>query len=485
MNSAAGQVAQSVRWTGISKAVAQGSTFATTLILVRLLSREDFGLFALALFYIGLIDMFVELGLSSAIIQRKNLNDSQLSSCFWVLAACSGLLFTASFLAAPGIMATIFSDERLIPIIQLISVVLLVIPLSATATGILSRKLRLDTIAKIELSAAIIRCVASLFLAFSGFGVMSLVYAFVGERILVALLLTLASNWRPRGCKIEDSVKSLLIFGAHITAGRLLWYVYSRLDTLVVGRLLGVEVLGVYNVAFQIANAFQQFISSVCYRIALPAFSKLQDSPELRGTVIKASRYLAIVALPVFFGIVVTAPDIVNLFLGPKWIDAVAVIQVLAIIASLQALSGLLAQSVNAVGKPSVNTRINLVSVPVFAIGFYFGASLGGLPGVLAAWIFMFPLRYLVVALATRSAVGVDLRLYLRAIAGPLIAAAVMAAIVQALLLLLQDWTPAGRLPMLVALGATAYALGAFVIFRSSARELVSMLLPRFSRVAP
>ena len=469
------QLVRAVGWTSLSKIVGQVATFATTLFLVRLLDKDDFGLFAMAILYTWVIDNITDFGFQSAIIQRKHLDEDSLSSCFWLLSGVALVIVILNQFIAPGV-AGIFSEERLTSIVRQISWIFLMIPLTIVSLGVLSRRLQLDVIAKAELVSGLLRCVISIVLALVGMGVMSLVYGYLVERFLLGWLLAYAARWKPRPRFVYQSVKPLLSFGLNIMAGRLLWLAYNKMDTFIVGRLLGAETLGVYSIASQIAMAFSEFISSAYYRVIFPLLSKSQDSTRFKEILSTSSVYLSILALPVLVGMAVVAPDIVLVFLGEKWQEAIPILQVLSIVAAILTLSGLLPQAMNAIGRADISVWINLVSLIVFGIGFYFGALWQGINGILIVWLVLAPLRYIANVAISCSLLGIQVAEYMRKHAGSFVATLIMLVLVMIAVELINDWSAASRLFLSVVIGVSVYAALSFLFMRQSWMDLLAML---------
>lgn len=469
------RVIRVVGWTGISKIMGQIMTFGTTLFLVRLLDKDDFGLFAMVVLYILVIDNLTDFGFQSAIIQRKEFDEDSLSTCFWLLLGVSIIIVSLSQLVAPWI-AGLFAEERLAGLLRQISWVFLMLPFIVVSTGILSWRLRLDAIAKAELGTGLIRCTTSILLALGGMGVLSLVYGYLVERICLGIILTRIASWKPRSKFNYQSVKPLMSFGLNITASRILWIGYSKMDTFIIGRFLGAEVLGIYSVALQIAMAFSQFVSSAYYRVVFPFLSRLQDSPSFNETLLKSSVYLSIAALPLMVGTAVVAPDIVLVFLGENWQDAVPALQVLSIVAATLTLSGLLPQAMNAVGRADISIWINLASLIVFGIGFYLGAQWRGITGVLIVWLVLAPLRYAANVVTACLLLRMSVVEYLGRHTGSFMAVLIMLPIVVIVAEATGAWPPASRLVLCVATGALSYMAASFFLMRQPYRELLAML---------
>lgn len=469
------QVMRGLGWTSVSKLFGQAATFSTTLFLVRLVDKDAFGLFAMAMLYNWLIDNITNFGFQSAIIQRKNLDEDTLSSCFWALSVVSLAAVAVNQILAPWI-AALFAEERLTDIVRQISWVFLVIPITILSSAILSRQLRLDNIAKAELGATVTRCAIALVLALAGMGVLSLVYSYIVERIFLGALLARAARWKPRLLFVSRNVMPLLSFGLNITASNLLWLGYSKIDTFIISRFLGAETLGIYSIASQIAMAFPQFISAVYYRTFFPLFSKSQGTTRFNETVLRSSVYLSAIALPMALGIAVVAHDIVFVFLGDKWQDAIPVLQVLSLVAAMQILSGLLPQAINAIGRADIGVWINLASVVMFGIGFYLGARWQGLSGILVVWLILAPLRYVANVASTCSLLRLSVVDFLRAHVGSFMATLIMLPLLMIAAESINDWPAASRLFLCVTVGASVYTALSFLFMRQPCKELFAML---------
>lgn len=478
------EILGAARWTTLSKALGQGTTFLTTLVLARVLSKEDFGLFAMAMFYIWLLDIFIDIGISSAIVQRKDLGEQEVSSCFWLLVVGAMVVFILSWSIAPHVLSEIFSDERLFELIRLLSFAFFAVPITVVCTGLLSRSLFLDVLAKSELTACIARAVATVGFALNGFGVLSLVYGYLCERFILAALLALKTRWVPGWVFDLRGAASLLSFGGAITVTKFLWFAYSRLDILIIGRLLGAEILGIYSIAAQLANAFFQFISASYYRLVFPVLSRLQGSERFATTLLRASRTLAVVSLPIFFGLCAVAVDAVPLILGSRWVDAVEPLQVLSLVAAMQTMSGLLPQAINATGRAWVTVWINAGSVILFGCGFYLAAETYGLQGILITWLILFPIRYLVVVATTSAIVGFSLKSYLMAHARPLIASLLMVFVVYGIMLWVHAAPPVLRLITAICSGGIAYLAVTYFLCRDVLADLLELVKPSFGKPA-
>jgi teichuronic acid exporter len=451
-----GKILKSAVWTTGARLVGQGVTLITTLVLARLLVKEDFGLMAMTLTYSGFVDNFIDLGFLSAIIQAKEIKQKQLNACFWVLTAGAILVCSVS-LAGSSLISRAFAEARVKSLIETLALSLLLIPIQIVCKGILSRELRIDTIAKVELVAGLVRAVSSVMLAFVGFGVWSLISGYMIEKVLLAVCYPVAARWYPRLSYDNDGIKQLFGFGANVTLGAVLWYIFNQADYLIIGRLLGAATLGIYSMANQIASGVYQFLAMTWNRVVYPVFSRYQKSDQLGAIFEKTSAFFALVTWPICIGLAATAPDIVRVLLGAKWEPAVAPLRMLAVVTGIRTVSGLVPTLLNSVGHPEENVKVNFFSCIVFSAAFYGAAKWMGLQGVLLAWIILYPIRYFVLLGIVFRYVRVPAMRYAKAHVGTMVSVVLMFFAVVFMTRITTTWNSPLRLTASILLGATIY----------------------------
>jgi O-antigen/teichoic acid export membrane protein len=381
-----------------------------------------------------------------------------------------------TYLAAP-VIAAFFKSDQLTHIIIILGFAFLCLPSQTIAQGILARHLRLDLVAKAELAVSILSFVVAIYLAFIGAGVWSLVLAYLAGKVVLAIALPLLASWRPRWGYNFHEIKSLLIFGGNVTASRILWYIYNKLDFIVIGRLLGSDVLGIYSIANQIARSFAQFSATGVYRVLYPVFSSYQDNfIKLGRAFLKSSVLLASITLPFFLGLAATAPTLVPVLLGSKWLDAVYPIQVLSIVAALQVIVGISPLILNAIGKPVLNVYFNLISSVIFGVGFVIGAKWLGLSGVLLAWLILFPIRSIVILRISTMNIQLSPLLYIKRHLRVALSGILMFILVASINALGLEWPQEAVLGLQILIGAVSYLVLVFMFSRDIFDEIYGLL---------
>lgn len=469
------KVLRSTVWTTNTKILSQVMGFVTTLILVRFLSRGDFGLMAMAVSVMGLVETFVDLGFLSAIIQAREITRRQLSSCFWLLMLVSGAVTLLVLVSAP-LLGMAFANGGVEKILYWLAPLFMLVPVTIIGKGMLSRELRLDVLAQIEMYVGVIKMILTIVLAYAGLGLMSLVYGFVLERVLLALWCCLASRFLPRFEYSNTDVAPFIAFGGKVSASSLLWYIYSRADVFVIGRFLGAEILGVYTIAAQFPQTIARLVPSTWQRIAYPLFALHQKSSELPKLVVQASSLLFLFSLPLFVGLAAIAPDIVVLFFSNRWADAVFPLQILCLVAAIETITGTLPVVLNAIGRPGLNILVNLVAVLLFPAVIYLGATIGGLPGVLWALVVAYAYRFLTFLWLTCRALGLGLWSYIREHLGSFAAAGVMFVVLGVLAPFFSTWAISMRVIACVFVGAVVYLTSLMIISRSQIGQFVAYL---------
>jgi O-antigen/teichoic acid export membrane protein/thymidylate kinase len=319
-------------WTSLATGTNVVVQLVVLVILARLLAPADFGLAAAALMVVGFSAVFSSFGLGPAVVQHPHLRPAHQRAGF-TLSVLLGVLFAALlWLAAPAV-AAFFRLPEITPLLRALSLVFPVQGLSVVAESLLQRELRFRSLALLDAATAILGYGAvGVVLAFLGFGARALVGAHLaqfGLRTVLLLWLRPHPAWpllERRACA------DLLYFGGGCTAAGVSNYVAGQAENLVIGRWLGAVALGVYGRAYQLMAGPAVLFGNVLDRVLFPALAHLQDQPERLGDAYRRSNALvALVILPLSGVLVVLAPEVVHVVLGPEWQAVTLPLQVLGL----------------------------------------------------------------------------------------------------------------------------------------------------------
>ena len=370
-------------WSGADALIRQGLQFCISIALARLLAPEAFGTIALLYLFVGIAGLFVDGGLSSALIQRPATTRLEESTVFWFnlsAGAGAGLLLSA----ASPLIAHFFGVPLLQPLACIMGLNLFIGAFGSVHMSLLTKVLNFRTQMKIGLVASTVSGVAAIVVAWLGAGVWALAFQLLISTTITSLLLWVWHAWRPLRAFDPQALRTLWRFGGFFVLSVAVDIAYTQIYTLVIGKLYGTRDLGFYFRATSTQQNAANLLSGVLNRVAFPLFSSAAADKELlRRSVRKALTAAMILNLPIMFGIVVTADPLVIALFGEKWRPSVPILQILALGGSLWPLHVINLNVLLAQGHSNLLFRVEIVKK---ALGFsvLICASLFGLVAI--AW---------------------------------------------------------------------------------------------------
>jgi O-antigen/teichoic acid export membrane protein len=356
-------------------------------ILSRLLTPSDFGLMGITNVIIGFIQAFSDVGLSNAIIQKPNPSPQQISSLYW-MSIFSGILVFGLISATAPWVALFYGEPQLTSLLFWTSTIFLVIPAGQQYQLLLQKNLSFKRMGITEMAGTAAGTLTSIFTAYSGQGVFSLVWGQLANATFRTLLFVFFNglNWRPRFYFEMKMVRELARFGTFQMGERFLNYFTSKIDQLVIGKLLGTQALGYYTMAANLVFQPVAQINRIISRVAFPVFAQIQDDlPRLQSGYLKVLRSLNSIQAPAMVGLAAVAPQLIPTLLGPKWLPCVPLVIVFAGVAWHQSLGHPLGSLLLARGRVDLSFKINLSLLCLTPGGVYLGALWGGSLGVAVA----------------------------------------------------------------------------------------------------
>lgn len=341
------------------------------IILARLLSPIDFGLIGLAILSVNVLNVFSETGVEAALIQKDKIARAELDTA-WTIAIGRGLLLFILLFLSAGWVASYFDNMTLKPVLRVMSVTFLLG--GFTNIGIICFQKELEFKKKVILDSAadIAGAVSAVILAlYSGN-----VWALVAGAITWVTVKCLASYWlhpyRPKISWDWPVAKSLLNFGKHIFWISIVTFIVTCGDDALVGKLIGITVLGFYTMAYNIANIPVSSLAAIIGRISFPAYSLLEKEVErLRAAFLQVFEATVIILLPLTGLIILLAQDFTLACLGQKWLPMVPALKVLCLLGLFRGISNLFAPVQLAMNKPNIQSRIKTIELLAFIILVY------------------------------------------------------------------------------------------------------------------
>jgi len=465
-----------IKWSSISHFGRRGLSLITTIVLARLLAPADFGLVAMAAVVIGFIELFKDLGTATAVIQRKDPSQGLLASVFWLnsgfgLAAAMVLCLLAPLLGA------FYREPQVIPIMQALSLSFLLSGLSNVQMSLLERNLEFDKLARIEIGTTLFATLVGITAALLGHGAWSLVYQMLGGNFLATLLFWIASRWRPSWQFDWPEIRSVMAFSLNLTGGNIFNYFARNADKLLIGRFLGVQDLGYYDLAYRLMQFPLQGISAVIGRVMFPLYSRMQDDAGQFGrTYLKVASAIALISFPLMLGLTALAGPFVLTLFGAAWTPVIPLLLILAPLGAVQSIATTVGSIYMAKGRTDWALWWTVGAGLLIVLSFVLGLPWGIL-GVTASYAIMFLfLTYPAFAIPFRL-IGLKVRDLGGVLWQPATCSFVMYAVVAGTALWLPPDVPGWlTLSLLVPLGAMVYFACSWAINRALLLEVISIL---------
>jgi PST family polysaccharide transporter len=293
--------------------------FAAQVLLARLLTPQQFGIVAMVAPLVGLVQLFAELGLAQAVIQRPSLTHRELSGLFWINGAVSLGLAVLLIVASP-LVAAFYGEPKTMAVTASLALPLLLGSLAAQQMALMNRRLQFIALAAIDVGSTAASVVVGILCAWCGLGYWSLVAMQVANNAANLAAAWAVSGWRPGRPRLDAAVAPLLRFGGDVTGYNLVNYFSFNLDNVLIGWASGVAALGLYDRAFRLMLPSVMQLTTPFTRITVPLLSRLQAEPDrYRSSFSRVLQALLLATLPGLAWSIVFAGQLIATLLGVRW----------------------------------------------------------------------------------------------------------------------------------------------------------------------
>lgn len=359
----------------------QGASFflrtGSMVIIARLVTPEEFGLVGMVTAFTGFLALFRDVGLSMATVQRLSITHEQTSTLFWINVAAGAVLSGLCLVMAP-IVTAFYHEPRLLRVTVALALGFLFYGVSAQHRALLQRDLRFGLLALVDIVSLIVSTTAGILMAMAGLGYWSLVVMAMSQPAVSAVGAWLAAGWMPGRPRKGTGVRSMLHYGGVITLNSFVVYLVYNTEKILLGRVWGAEVLGIYGRAYQLINLPTENLNSVIGSVMFPALSRVQNDPaRFRNYFLKGYGLFLALVVPITMACVLFADDIVRVLLGRQWTSAVPAFRLLAPTILAFALINPLAWLMTASGHAIRSLKIAFLIAPVVVTGYLVGLPHG------------------------------------------------------------------------------------------------------------
>lgn len=392
-----------VKWTTISTVTLALVGIIKISILSRFLDAADFGLMALVTFVLGFMDLFMDMGLSSAILHKQEISKNQYASLYWINVIVSLFLFAIISLASPFI-GSFYNESELVVLIPIMAISILLSAMGRQFKTIEQKHLNFNYIAITDIVGAVIGLVVAVVTAIKGFGVYALVY---GALIQYAISngIYLINGLRERGLILYYScneIRPFLKIGIYQVMGQVINYFNRDLDILLIGKFFGSEILGGYSLAKQLVKRPMQILNPIISKVATPVFAILQkDKQQLKVNFLSFLNTVATINFIAYVMLALLAYPVVVVLYGKEFLDITLLVQILSVYMFLRSVGSPVGSLLTATGRTDFDLYWNLFVLLVTPIAIYIAAQysieLVSLSMLMTSLIILYPFWRLII----------------------------------------------------------------------------------------
>lgn len=318
-------------WRFAERCGAQVVAFIVSIVLARILSPDDYGTIALITVFTAILQVFVDSGLGTALIQKKNVDDLDFSSVFYFNFTVCLILYVGMFVASPYI-AAFYEDNSLIPVVRVLSLTIVISGIKGIQQAYVSRHMLFKRFFFSTIGGTIISAFLGIGMAYAGYGVWALVVQQVSNTAIDTLILWGTVEWRPKKMFSFRRLKVLLTFGWKLLVSALLDTIYNNFRNLIIGKLYSSTDLAYYNQGNKFPSVIITNINTSIDSVLLPTMANAQDDREcvkqMTRRAIKTSTY---VMAPLMMGLTFCAEPVVRLILTDKWLPCVPFLRIFCV----------------------------------------------------------------------------------------------------------------------------------------------------------
>lgn len=394
------KIVSGLGWTSFATFGTQALRLIFKLILAQLLLPEHYGIIGMATVFISFIESVSELGMNSALIQKKeeHMKQSYYDTAFWSNLILSSIGYIAIVLAVAPFAAWFYEEDILLKLIPVVGVSIIINSLYVIPKVILTRKMSFKPQAFIEISAAVSAGIVAITLAYMGYGVWALAFNGILISIASTILYFFKVRWIPEFQFDVTAFKDLFGFGSKVLVENIFAFFTLNIDYILIGKLIGGAALGAYTLAFILTSTFMKQVVKIINKVLYPAYSAIQDSAEKIGHYyLRLAKLNNLLMAPVMLIFIVLGDAVIYVGFGEEWVEAIFPLRVLALAVIISSIGGSSSIVMRSMGRPDLSMKLNMLctsfsTVPAVIIGSTLYGIRGAAIGILADRVIRFVL---------------------------------------------------------------------------------------------
>lgn len=374
-------------WTAMQKYSMMTIQFISGIILARLLTPYDYGCIGMLSIFMALAETFIEGGFGSALIQKKQPTQEDYSTIFYWNLGMAALMYAILFVSAPAI-SRFYEIPLLCDVLRVQGLVLFIYAFNIVQRNQLRKNLNFKVLSIVTIITSIISLSVTIYMAYNGFGVWSLVTQNLISVAIPALIFWFFVKWRPLRVFSWSSFRELFSFGFYMFLTHLVNKFGAKISQLLIGKVYNASVLGFFTKAARTESLASSSISSIMTQITYPLYAQVQDDKVVLSNMIKRlSTTIAYITFPIMFILMLTAKPIFVLLYSDRWLASVPYFQVLCVVGLAECLQAVNLQAIAAIGKSKIMFRWTLIKRVLGSTLVVVGLLVWGMKGLLLGYV--------------------------------------------------------------------------------------------------
>ena len=371
------KVKSGLKWTFMDQILSQVIFLVFSVFLARVLTPSMFGIVGMVTIFSNFAILFIDLGFSAALIQKKEVTQSHYSSVFWLNVGIGFLMYFIFYASAP-LISKFYNQPELTLFIRVICLSFIITSFTSVQANILIREMHFKKKVIINWIALLIGYIVAFIMAYKGYGVWSLIMMTLVTAILNSILYWLVSKWMPLFVFEWNKIKELSSYGLNFMGEASVNYWSRNFDNFIIAKVLGSNDLGIYTRAYSLMLLPLRNVTTIVTKVMFPAFSQKQDDVQLlKKYYLSIIQYIALITFPVMIGLSFVSKEFVLLFFGHKWSAMIPILSILSGLGAIQSIVSLNGLIYNSLGKVNLAFKVSIVTNIVLIIAFIIGVNYG------------------------------------------------------------------------------------------------------------
>lgn len=354
-------ITKNLFWRLMERFGARGVTFVVSIVLARLLDSNVYGMIAIVTVFTSIVQVFVDSGLGNALIQKKDADDLDFSTVFFLNIFFCIVLYAVMFISSP-LIAAFFGMPELTPVLRVLSLTIVISGIKNVQQAYVSRELMFKKFFFATLGGTIGASAVGIYMAYRGFGVWALVAQNLFNATVDTCILWLTVKWRPKRMFSFERLKELFSYGWKLLASKLIDTVYEDVRSLIVGKMYSADDLAYFDCGKKFPQLAVDILNSSIDSVLFPSMSMEQDNISrvraMTSRVIKTTSYIV---FPLMTGLAVCAAPVVNIILTPKWAECIPYMRIFCIGLAIVPISIANLNAIKAIGRSDIYLKLEII----------------------------------------------------------------------------------------------------------------------------